>query len=205
MFDVGANIGQSAGRFLEKFPKSKIYCFEPAGESFRKLQENLRDYQNVHSFKIAFGAGKGKGKMVIQGLSTLSSLSDMADDEFISGEPKYEDVDLTTVDEFCADKGINHVNYLKIDTEGGDLDVLKGARNMLNGQQIDIVQVEAGMNIGNTRHVPFKELFSYLEEYGYSLFGIYEQVHEWPTGKPHLRRTNPVFISEDVIRTNRKY
>lgn len=204
MFDVGANIGQSAGRFLEKFPKSKIYCFEPARESFNQLQENLRDYQNVHSFKIAFGASKGKGKMVIQGLSKLSSLSDMANDEFINDEQKYEDVDLTSVDEFCADKGINHINYLKIDTEGADLEILKGAKNMLKNKQIDLVQVEAGMNIGNKRHMPFEILKRFLEKCGYYLFGIYDQTHEWPKEEPHLRRTNSVFVSDVVIRANRK-
>ena len=204
MFDVGANVGQSAGRFLEKFPKSKIYCFEPAGESFNQLQESLRDYQNVHSFKLAFGATKGKGKMVIQGLSKLSSLSDMANDEFINDEPKYEEVDLTTVDEFCADNSIYNINYLKIDTEGSDLEILKGANNMLNNTQIDLVQVEAGMNIGNKRHVPFEVFKRFLEERGYYLFGIYDQAHEWPKEEPHLRRTNSVFVSDVVIRANRK-
>jgi FkbM family methyltransferase len=204
VFDIGANVGQSAKSFLKKFPKSRIYCFEPVGETFRQLQENLKDYQNIHSFKLAFGAVKGKGRMVLQGSSNMFFLLNTAKDVSINDKTSFEDVNLTTVDEFCADKGIHHINYLKIDTEGGDIDVLTGAKNMLNKQQIDLVQVEAGMNVGNKRHVPFEELKRFLEGSGYFLFGLYDQVHERHAGEPHLRRTNPLFISEAVIKTNRK-
>jgi hypothetical protein len=92
---------------------------------------------------------------------------------------------------------------MKIDTEGADLDVLKGAERMLNEQRIDIVKVEAGMNPTNHLHVPFEVLKNYLESKHYFLFGIYEQKHEWPTKHPHLRRTNPIFISQQVIENNR--
>ena len=64
---------------------------------------------------------------------------------------------------------------------------------------MDFVEVEAGMNAGNKRHVSFEALKDYLESRSYLLFGIYGQVHEWPTKKPHLRRTNPVFVSRRMI------
>lgn len=70
---------------------------------------------------------------------------------------------------------------------------------MLNEQRIDFVEVEAGMNAGNKRHVPFETLKEYLESKNYLLFGIYEQVHEWPTNEPHLRRTNAVYLSRRMI------
>jgi len=84
------------------------------------------------------------------------------------------------------------------------MEVLKGAVNMLTWQKIDLVQVEAGMNPRNRRHVPFESLKAFLESYEYFIFGIYEQVHEWPTGEPHLRRTDTIFISQRLIEMNRK-
>ena len=115
-----------------------------------------------------------------------------------------ESVDVVTLDEFCQTKGIDQINYLKIDTEGGDLEVLKGALNMLTGQKVDLLELEAGMNPGNKKHVRFETLKEFLESHGYFLFGIYEQVDEWPTKEPQLRRTNPVFISSRLIELNRK-
>lgn len=51
--------------------------------------------------------------------------------------------------------------------------------------------------------MPIEELKAYLEGKGYYLFGVYEQMPEWPTREPHLRRSNLVFVSEAVIGTNR--
>ena len=69
-------------------------------------------------------------------------------------------------------------------------------------QHIDFIEVEAGMNPWNERQVPFEILKAHLESKNYFLFGIYEQVHEWPTKAPHLRRANAVFLSERLIQAN---
>ena len=104
-----------------------------------------------------------------------------------------------TLDDFCQDQKINHISYLKVDTEGADLDVLQGARGALERNEIDFVEVEAGMNPHNKYHVPLEKLKSFLEGHDYYIFGIYEQVREWIEKKPNLRRTNAVFISNKMI------
>jgi FkbM family methyltransferase len=202
VFDVGANIGQSARSYLNKFPDSTIYCFEPVDATFRELQKNLQSYGNVLTFKLALGAGRGRGKMVLEGSSDLFYLLDTSQDLETSIKSCLEDVDVETLDGFCERQNIVRISYLKIDAEGSDLDVLKGADRMLTQHLIDIVEVEAGMNKKNKRLVPFERLNAFLEERHYYLFGIYEQVHEWPTKEPHLRRTNPLFISERVVSKN---
>ena len=73
---------------------------------------------------------------------------------------------------------------------------------MLSEQKVDLIQVEVGMNPRNDRHVPFESIKNFLESHNYFLFGIYEQVLEWPSKRPYLRRTNPVFISQRLIDTN---
>jgi hypothetical protein len=92
---------------------------------------------------------------------------------------------------------------LKIDTEGSDFDVLIGCGDMLVEHCIDIIQLESGMNSKNTWHVQFDRFKEYLELKSYYLFGIYEQVSEWRTLEPHLRRANLVFVSQEVIVANR--
>ena len=201
VFDVGANTGQSAKNYLERFPESKIYCFEPVEETFLQLQRNLQGYDNILSFKLALGAAKGTGKMVLEGNSDVFFLLNVSREQ-VSGTPLLEEVNFETLDGFCRSQNIDHINYLKIDTEGGDFDVLKGSEGMLTQQQIDVVQVEAGMNSKNRRHVPFDVFSKFFEHKNYFLFGVYEQVNEWPTKEPHLRRTNPVFISDKVIKAN---
>lgn len=74
---------------------------------------------------------------------------------------------------------------------------------MLDDMRIDLVEVEAGMNPNNSVHVPLIELKAYLESKNYYLFGLYEQTGEWIAGEPNLRRVNAVFISKDMIDSNR--
>lgn len=204
ILDVGANVGQSASGYVSKYPYSSIYCFEPIAESFNQLRHNLKGNGQVHCFQLALGACVGRGTMISEGVSTMNCLLD--DGEPISHiDKKTESVNVSTLDAFCKTHNISHVSYLKIDTEGGDLDVLKGASDILDVKGVDFIEVEAGMSPRNKYHIPLEDLKHFLESHGYYIFGIYEQVSEWLEKKPNLRRTNPVFISERMIdqyRTN---
>jgi FkbM family methyltransferase len=193
IFDVGANVGQSTKSYIRYFPNSTIYSFEPSSGSFQQLVKNTAHLKNVFNYQIALG--KGKGHMSSNDTSTMNQIVEQGDN---APDLDNELINITTFDEFCNSNNISHISYLKIDTEGHDLDVLKGAEGSLNKNNIDIIEVEAGMNSENTRHVPFEDIKLYLESKGYYLFGIYEQTHEWPTNSPILRRSNPVFISKNL-------
>jgi FkbM family methyltransferase len=201
VFDVGANVGQSARSFRANFPDAKIYSFEPVDTTYRRLERELRGYANIQTSKLALGAESGPGTMVLEGISEMHFLRRNASG-MPSGDAPVEDVAVETLDNFCRSQGIERINYLKIDTEGADLDVLIGAEAMLRAQQVDLIEAECGMNGRNKRHVGLDILIRFLEERNYLLFGIYEQVNEWPTRAPNLRRANPIFISENVVRTN---
>jgi FkbM family methyltransferase len=203
VFDVGANVGQSAKDYLRKFPDARIYSFEPVRRTFQQLEANLKGENRVRCFQLAFGAFPQQGTMVLEGKSVMF---------FLSGESRplprgenviTEQVEVATLDEFCRKHQVDRVSYIKIDTEGGDVNVLKGAEHLLAEQRIDVVQLEAGMNLHNTWHVPLETLKQHLESRNYFLFGVYEQVHEWPAKEPHLRRANPVFISRRMIEAHR--
>ena len=76
---------------------------------------------------------------------------------------------------------------------------MQGAQLALGERRVDFVEVEAGMNRENTTHVSIEVLKHFLEENGYFLFGVYDQVSEWPKKEPHLRRVNAVFVSDVLI------
>jgi FkbM family methyltransferase len=203
IFDVGANVGQSALQYVKVFPDAQMYCFEPVLATFDLLQQNLRGRGKINSFRLALSEATGSGTMLLDGHSDQFSLHiDKTGDEVIV-EAKTEHVPIESIDNFCSQHDIIRINYLKIDTEGNDLNVLKGGARMLAQHNIDIIEVEAGMSRRNSLHVPFDALTSFLADKAYFLFGIYEQVGEWPTKEPNLRRTNPVFISGRVIKANR--
>jgi FkbM family methyltransferase len=201
IFDVGANVGQSAKEYTHYFPDAQIYCFEPVKPTFDQLVTNLKGYDNIHFFSIAFGASKGVGKIALSGPSDMFHI--MAGPENTAESTSAtQEVQIESLDAFCKENGIDDISYLKIDTEGYDLEVLKGAGNLLTKHKIGLVELEAGMNPGNKTHIPFERSKEFLEMHRYFLFGVYEQIGEWPTKEPHLRRTNPIYISENVILAN---
>jgi FkbM family methyltransferase len=197
IFDVGANIGQSAQHYRKAFPTANLYCFEPVQATFDRLSALLQDDKAAQCFRLAFGRTAGTGEIAVGQHSDQASLTARPADT-----THVESVQIATLDSFCASRALDRIGLLKIDTEGGDLTVLEGAHSLLADQKIDVIEVEAGMSPRNARHVPFEAFTAHLGARNYFLFGIYEQVLEWTTREPNLRRVNPVFISERVIKAN---
>ena len=110
-----------------------------------------------------------------------------------------EEVDLTTIDKFLIEKNVKHVNYMKVDTEGYDLEAMKGAENALKNKRIDFIETELSMNSTNQFHIDYFSMVEYMLKYNYLVFGIYEQIHDFVIKKPVLRRSNVVFISQNIF------
>ena len=199
IFDVGANVGQSALRYASTYPASTIYCFEPVKETFDQLTRNVAGKKQITCCNVALSDYVGDGTMISNGTSVMNRLVDEDGMAGVTSEQR-EQVHVSTVDTFCESSNIARISYLKVDAEGGDLDVLAGSRGILQRHGVDMVEVEAGMNPGNKRHVPLESLKGFLEGLGVFVFGIYAQVSELQRKEPHLRRANAVFISEAMIR-----
>lgn len=190
IFDVGANVGQSARRFASWFPQATVWAFEPFAEAFEQLQQATREL-DTRCFKLALGSRPEALTVALSPLSVNNSLRNATVD------PSGETVEVTTLDAFAATHEIAHIDLLKIDTEGWDLDVLRGADRLLLSSQIAFVQVEAGMNPHNPKHVPLAGLQEHLEARGYTIFGLYGQRPEW-SGEARLRFVDAVFCSATV-------
>lgn len=194
VFDVGANVGQTVLKWNRFFPHSTYYCFEPVKRTYDKLVRNVSGLANVSCYHCALGAEEKTGGMTLFEDSRLNTLhQSTGDPNRIVGK---EDINIHRLDDVCDQQNIGKIDFLKIDTEGFDVEVLKGACRMLEQHRISFIQVEAGMNPFNHRHVSFRELEEFMGAFGYVLFGIYGQHLEW-NGAKRLRMSNPVFISPD--------
>lgn len=194
--DVGANIGQTANQIREAFPQATIHSVEPVQKTYAVLQQNTKG-KNVQTHNIALGSKNEIIEVKIDKGNTNSSINSMQNEknEIASGDVYVEKIQVVATIDFCKKHEINVIDYLKIDTEGFDLEVIKGAKELLEKDAIGFVEAEVSMNPGNTFHVSFEEVKKYMENHNYHLFGLYEQVLEWKTKEPVLRRSNAVFIS----------
>ena len=199
IFDVGAHHGESLYEFTNWFPRAHVYCFEPGAEAYAALCKRARKNPRTTCVKVALGDTVGEGTLFVRRSTDNSSLNNYASEHPLEDLQSAETVHVSTIDNYCATEAIDRIDLLKVDTEGLDLNVLSGGSAMFERCAVGIVQVEAGINPENRKHVPFQELNDFFMKYGYSLFGIYDQAMEWTTGRPVLRRCNAVFISPAIV------
>lgn len=173
VIDVGANDGGHALLLKKHLPKTKIYACEPHPETFLKLKENTKD-EDVKIFNLGFLNKETKGKLWdfaedaklkhTQPTSTLASLHRDVIEDLYGQKSQYYNVQLTTIDKFAKKHKIDNIDFLKIDTEGSEYQVLRGAANMLSRNKIGIILFEFNeMNVCG--RVFFKDFFDLLSNY----------------------------------------
>jgi len=142
-FDVGANDGGTSLKALKQFPEARIFAFEPHPETFLRLTDATKNYSAVDPVQTALGAKAGDQVMYTYETSDLNSLLPNARFPIRFGRQSSSiTVKCTTIDLFCAERKIKKIDVLKIDTEGFDLEVLKGADAMLKQGIISFVYFE---------------------------------------------------------------
>jgi len=117
-FDCGANIGYYTILFAQMASKGWVHSFEPTS-TFQMLVNNVvyNKITNVNLVQMALGQYTGKFRETLQkcwGLEVESARYD-----FIS------------IDQYCKKYKVDKVDFIKIDTDGFDFDILKGAKNTI--------------------------------------------------------------------------
>ncbi len=176
VFDVGAHAGSTSDYFLKAYPKAKVFAFEPHGASFSKLASSSRN-GNFKAFEIALSDNVGEQSFFEYGIeSTINSLVPNAVYATrFNKDAQTKSVRVDTVDHFCEDQNVQHISVLKIDTEGNDFNVLKGAEALLEKGGIDFILFEfndfgtrKGANGGS-----LNEIGSFLSKYNFHFIATY--------------------------------
>ena len=176
VFDVGAHTGSTSDYFLQAYPKAKVFAFEPHGPSFNKLTSSVRN-RNFNSFKIALSDSIGEQSFFEYGIeSTINSLVPNAVYATrFNKDAQEKSVRVDTIDHFCKDKNVRHISVLKIDTEGNDFNVLKGAKSLLEEGGIDFILFE--FNDFGTRKGAIggslNEIGNFLSKYNFHFIATY--------------------------------
>ena len=175
IFDVGANKGKWSNLILEINPDVKIHAFEPVPETFYILGKNIKSRNaTLHNAALSH---EDKEKTFYHWsnssesgeLSSLYRRHEVEQRMNISIKPI--SVQSRTLDSFCKENGVHHIDFLKIDTEGAELDVLKGAVKLLESKSITTLQFEYGGTYRDSG-ITLKQIFELLRQRGYHVFRI---------------------------------
>ncbi len=195
-FDVGANVGQTALCIHERFPTAVIHSFEPIPETFETLTRRMSRISNVRCNKFAMGAEEKNLKIRVVPNHVMNSL----ETGLLDNHPDAKEVvvEVKTVDQYCIDNSISKIDILKTDTEGYDLEVLKGASNMLKRGKISGVLSEVTFDEENSCQSQFSDILEYLSEYNFLPCGFYE-THYLMRTSDFGSFCNALFVRRDVL------
>lgn len=177
--DVGANVGQTIMLLVDNLKDPEIHAFEPSTKTFNTLQTKFKS-DRIILYK--YGVGSEKGVLDFNNLPNSQLSSFLIPQHFPWSkanrdyESTVEQVQVITLDQFIQEHNMNHVDLLKSDTQGYDLQVLKGAeRSLLNGVikfvLVEINQIEMYENQGTRT-----DIFRFLEKCGFYIIDNYDKV-----------------------------
>ena len=166
LFDVGAHTGLYTDLILSKFKQfERIVCFEPQKECYRILREKYDGNRVVRCENVALGDRPGDQTLRYDTLnSSIAKISDLRGERFC------ERVEVKTLDSYLRENGIEQIDFLKIDTEGFEYKILKGASESINRGRIAVIQFEFGETFLGTG-ATLKDIFD-LTGSRYSIFRI---------------------------------
>lgn len=201
--DIGANIG-TYSKLLIDDTSSKVFSFEPLEDAFKELEKlaNNQIYKDrLKVYNFAFGESNKKKKLYYS--NTKSQLASFLEDanklSFVNKKNNFSKiVEIKKLDDFVD---VKNVDLIKIDTEGYEMNVLKGSRNFISKKKPKFIQIEFNWHqlFTNNSLIDFsRELKNYeafrIIPYGYPLIKVNPERPE--NNIYHL--SNYVFIRRDI-------
>lgn len=171
-FDLGANVGLFSIPAAKKVGGGLVYAFEPCSWTYELLRKNvsLNSIENVRTYRLALGDYTGEAVMHLynrgrDGHNTIGKPINMIDK--VIGQ---ETVAVMTLDDFIESNGISRIDVMKVDIEGCELLMFRGAQELLAREDAPAILYEGySWNTMMFNYQPV-EIMRLLEDCGYELF-----------------------------------
>jgi FkbM family methyltransferase len=174
VFDVGANEGQTIDWVTSALPTCEIHAFEPSPSMFASLLSRYGGKRGIHLHNVALGREPGTLPFYV---TTHHSVNDSLLKPLWKEQAKIVNVSVTTLDEICTRLCCAQIDFLKIDVQGFDLEVLRGAQNLLSRRVARLVCVETSFSRMYEKQATFLDVVSAMNDFGYEICGFYERTY----------------------------
>lgn len=179
VLDVGGHHGQFTLFALERFPKAKIITFEPQAEGVEKIKGAVAGDPRVTIQNYALSDSVGKAELHISKRSDSSSLLPIGEGQTTAypgtEEASVEEISLEKLDNLITEPLEGPV-LLKIDVQGAELSVLRGAEETL--KQVDSIFVECSFVELYEGQALANEVIDFLKERGFSFAGVFGPAYD---------------------------
>jgi FkbM family methyltransferase len=177
VFDVGAHVGKLTLIFSRSVGQGCVHAFEPGREAFSRLTNVCQEarLRNVVLNHLALAEQDGQVTLNVYDddhLAWSTQAHRPLEKYGIDVQPvSTEEIASSTVDLYCDKNNVTKIDLLKVDVEGAELQVLTGARRMLESQLIACVAFEFGQTTFDMGNEP-DEIEAYLNGMGYRVRNV---------------------------------
>lgn len=208
VFDIGANKGDWSAYALSITPDILLYIFEPIPTVFRILKNNIIS-PSATFFNIAVSETNTTKTFFYYDknlrFSEFSSLYRRSEDieRILNMMPTAITVSTKNLDTICEEQSLSRIDYLKIDTEGAEWEIIRGATGLLANRTISVLQFEYGGNYQDAG-TTLEQIYKFLTHYDYSVFRIIPNaliyIDSWDQVLENYQNSNYIALSNDYIK-----
>ncbi len=183
VFEAGAHYGEDSVVLASKWPRGTILSFEPNPHAFQMLLDSTKDVSNIRPYPVALAEYNGTATLYVcygtkgnepQYFDGASSLLVASEGQKIHYQGPQVEVPCVVLDDWCREHDVDHLDFMWIDLEGMELQLLRSSQNIL--KTVKVIYAETnfyGFRLGTTQ---FSDLKNFLEQQGFKL------VAHWFTG-----------------------
>jgi FkbM family methyltransferase len=171
VIDIGGHAGRHTDVFVKQIGCSRVVVFEPLPNHFQVLCERYKNYNQVEVFDCALGEQTGTSDFVFN----ANSPEESGLKERVYNNPENRKVETLRVARATLDSWatkLNRVDFVKIDTEGGEVDIIRGGREVI-GRHRPILSIEYGASSYEVYGHNQDTLFDLMTELDYGLFDLF--------------------------------
>lgn len=200
ILDVGANVGNTVERYYFGYSGARVHAFEPDPTTHETLARRFAEHPRVSTHCVAVADALITQRFYVNKDKSTSSLlpRPATGRRYFNRQGVLDEaieVQTITLDGFCADNNLDHIDILKLDIQGGEVKALLGARGLLSMKKVDVIYTEVQF-ISLYEGAPlFYEVCKILEGFGYALYGLYDLVI---AENGQLRFADAIFIPPGV-------
>lgn len=172
VFDIGGNLGYRAIHYILACKLDSLHTFEPSSYNFKYLSKNIAPFNTITSHHIGLSDSNGEAQISMPDVSQNSRVKQMKENTgmlslYGTSDDKKETIQLKSLDNWACDNKSFYDNiFIKIDVEGHELNVLKGAQKFLAGDNHFWLEFNPATFI-MANSTP-EELINYMAKYSYT-------------------------------------
>jgi len=178
IIEAGAYDGRETLRIAKLWPHASIHTFEPVPELFEKLKANTAHLPHVHCYQMALSDATGTATLHISENPTKPGRASQAN-SLLKPDKRLElsplifphtiQVPTITIDDWAAQHTIDHVDFLKLDVQGYELNIIKSSPRIL--QSVKVILTEVEFVQAYQGQYLYADVKSWLESHGCTMIG----------------------------------